>query len=107
MEVANPYLNKLRELRCLFFDNPSPLTQTQLNQLEEKSRDWTEEKLKEIESTIHIIKVKRQEIKKEIPKITNQYKQAIKLHRLSKELCKEIQVFKKSIIEEMKQRRSK
>lgn len=105
MKVNNPYLEEKRRLVLKYDSNPMQENKKELEELEIKSREWTQAKLEELHGGNYKIEQKIREIEREIPSINQQHKAVVRLHRESMEMTKELSDMRKSLYLEIQEQR--
>jgi len=103
----NPYNEAKAELLRQYKGELPSDKQEEYDELERKSRELVAEKMWEAEQQVVRIHEKANETPKNYPKPTKQYKELVKLHREAKEITKEIGLMKKSVREEIENRKKK
>ena len=111
MKLQNPYVikkhDKIRELETSTDAVQRTNIKTEIATYEEMSRQVVQEYLDTKQSNINHVETQVQEIKSNYPTISAQYKAMIQLHRDAKQLCDDIKIAKKDLIEEIKSNRKK
>lgn len=102
-EIKNPYLQRILELAVI--DNKTPEQIRELEELDIKSRDYTEKALADLKGHTLQVEDKIEEIRKSPYKISKQYKEMIEGSREAYRIVKLYMIAKKEIRDEMAARR--
>ena len=101
MKTKNPYMQEKQELIREYDKNPSKELKDKIEQLEFKSREYTQDQLNALKSKVNSVDQQKEEIIESEYKITRQYKEMIELHRLSKKVTEQIGQAKMELIKEI------
>jgi hypothetical protein len=108
VEVNNPFVEEVRRLTIEEATNPTPENKKLLFEAQEKSKEWTQNKLNDLLSGIRVTEEKIKEVeedKSKYPSLTKQYKEACDVYKEIMRLVSDSRALKKSLREEIDAKR--
>lgn len=105
--IKNPYAEQKRDLLVSCKGDPDEKQKAQLEELEQKSREFVEQKLRELGNKVETVREQKLEAPKGYPSISKQYKEMCRLYRECYSLLLDIRSNKKELREELTRGKTK